>query len=169
MGSTENGVRSDIVRRPDRDYYLPMFLSPRICGPSLIPDLPERIKKGEFVLPFYADLPGMPEHERRAIWGLMIGNEGKTRIPIYDTYGKAGFDPDKDMLRCSVMPPDQYTFSPWWLAYGPRQWRDGGFNAGGGLVFDWDLKTSLEGLYVAGQQTAGGNHALAASYRKICR
>ena len=53
----------------------------------MIPDLPERIKKGEFKLPLYADLPGMPPHERRAIWGLMIGNEGKTRIRIQTVRG----------------------------------------------------------------------------------
>jgi hypothetical protein len=35
------------------------------------------------VLPLYADLPGMAEHERRAIWGLMIGSEGKSKI-LYD-------------------------------------------------------------------------------------
>jgi succinate dehydrogenase/fumarate reductase flavoprotein subunit len=94
----------------------------------------------------------------------MVGNEGKTRIPIYDTYTKAGFDPDKDMLQVNVMPPDQYIFIPWWESYGPRQWREGGFCAGGGLVFDWDLKTSLEGLYVAGTTTsAGGDHATAAT------
>ena len=35
--------------------------------------------------------------------------------------------------------------------------------SGGGLLFDWDLKTSLEGLYVAGQSTyAGGDCATAA-------
>jgi succinate dehydrogenase/fumarate reductase flavoprotein subunit len=133
-----------------------------LWGPSLIPDLPERIMKGEYVLPLYADLPGMPAHERRAIFGLMVGNEGKTRIPIYGVYTKAGFDPDKDMLQVNVMPPDKYTFYPWWTAYGPRQWR-GGF-LGGGLVFDWDLKTSLEGLYAAGESTyAGGDHAVAAT------
>lgn len=134
-----------------------------LWGPSLILDLPERIMKGEFVLPLYADLPSMPEHERRAIWGLMIPHEGKCRI-IYNTYQRAGFDPDKDMLQANVMPPDQYTFNPWWVSYGPRQWRTGGFVNGGGLVFDWDLKTSLEGLYVAGSTTyAGGNHAVAAT------
>jgi hypothetical protein len=51
-----------------------------IWGPGLIPDLSERIAKGEYALPLYADLPGMPEHERRAIWGLMIYNEGKCSI-----------------------------------------------------------------------------------------
>ena len=101
-----------------------------IAGPHLIPDLPERIAKGEFKLPLYADLPGMPEHERRAIWGLMIPHEGKCWI-IYDTYTKAGFDPDKDMLQAPVMPPEQYISKPWWTGMSPRQWRDTGFCGGG--------------------------------------
>jgi succinate dehydrogenase/fumarate reductase flavoprotein subunit len=131
-----------------------------IRSPSLIPDLPNRIMKGEYVLPLYADLPGMPAHERRAIWGLMIYHEGKTRI-IYDTYQQAGFDPDKDLLQTNVMPPDRYFFYPYWNSMGPRQWREGG---SGGLFFNWDLKTSLEGLYVAGSSTyCGSNHAGSAS------
>ena len=131
-------------------------------SPRLLPDLPERIKKGEYVLPLYADLPSMPAHERRAIWGLMVGHEGKTHI-IYTTYGKAGFDPDKDMLMANVMPPDRYgIFYPYWNTMGPRQWREG--PGAGGLFFDWDLKTNLGGLYVAGTAGyAGGNHAQAAS------
>ena len=51
---------------------------------ELAPNLPERIANGEFVLPLYADLSRLPELERRAIFGLMVGNEGKTRIPVYD-------------------------------------------------------------------------------------
>jgi succinate dehydrogenase/fumarate reductase flavoprotein subunit len=130
-----------------------------IRSPRLIPDLPDRIRKGEYALPLYADLPSMPAHERRAIWGLMIPHEGKCKI-IYDTYQQAGFDPDKDMLQTNVMPPDRYFFYPYWNTMGPRQWREGG----GGLFFDWDLKTNLEGLYVAGTSGyAGGNHAQAAS------
>jgi succinate dehydrogenase/fumarate reductase flavoprotein subunit len=132
-------------------------------GPTLIPDLPDRIMKGEYKLPLYADLPSMPELERRALWGLMVYHEGKTRI-IYDTYQQAGFDPDKDMLQANVMPPDRYTFTAWWGGYGPRQWRERGFIAGAGPVFDWDMQTSLEGLYVAGQSGyAGSNHAGAAT------
>ena len=51
---------------------------------------------------------------------------------------------------------------------GPPQWRDGA--DGGGLVVDWDLRTSLEGLYAAGGQIfANGDHAYAATTRKICR
>ncbi len=119
--------------------------------PFLIPDLPQRIKNGEFVLPLYADLPAMPEHERRAIFGLMVGNEGKTRIAIYKTYTQAGFDPDKDMLQVAVMPPQ-------WIrgggrGIGPPQWRE---SRGGGVIVDWNLKTNLEGLYSAGHQVAGG-------------
>jgi succinate dehydrogenase/fumarate reductase flavoprotein subunit len=134
-----------------------------IWGPSLVPDLSDRIKNGEYVLPLYADLPGMPAHERRAIWGLMVYNEGKCRI-IYDTYNKAGFDPDKDMLQLAVLPPEQYGHGPNWETYGPGQWREVAFGGGGGIVFDWDLKTNLEGLYVAGsQQYSGGTHAHAAT------
>jgi len=126
-------------------------------GPKIIPDLPDRITKGEFKLPLYADLPGMPEHERRAIWGLMVGNEGKTLIPIYEKFQKWGFDPDKDMLQATVQPPDLYTWGAWWKGYGPRQYRG---LTGGGPVFDWDLKTNLEGLYVAGSTLAcGANHS----------
>ncbi len=126
------------------------------CTPSLIPDLAERIKKGEYQLPFYADLPGMPEHERRAIFGLMVGNEGKTRIPIYYNYTRAGFDPDKDMLQANVMPPESAGwFGPWWFGYGPPQWRSVAFVYGGGLIVDWDLRTNLEGLYAAGNQIVG--------------
>jgi len=132
-------------------------------GPRLIPDLAERIREGEFTLPFYADLPGMPEHERRAIFGLMVGHEGKSRIPVYMNYTRAGFDPDKDMLQANVLPPDRHSiWGPWWFAMGPPQWRETGFVSCGGVVFDWDLRTSLEGLYAAGTQLAGGaNHATA--------
>ena len=101
-------------------------------GASLIPDLPERIKKGEYILPLYADLPSMSEHERRALFGLMIGNEGKTRIPIYQVYTDAGFDPDRDMLQANVLPPDAYNSGPWWNMTPVPQWREPGFVNGGG-------------------------------------
>jgi succinate dehydrogenase/fumarate reductase flavoprotein subunit len=83
----------------------------------------------------------------------MIAQEARTLIPIYHTYNQAGFDPDKDMLQ-------HYNGS--WLGVGIPQWRDGA--DGGGLVTDWDLRTSLEGLYAAGGQLfASGDHAYAAS------
>lgn len=126
--------------------------------PSLIPDLHERIKKGEYVLPLYADLPGMPEHERRVIFGLMVAHEGKTRIPVYETYTEAGFDPDKDMLQAAVMPPDAYRFPDWHQARGTGapQWRSTNHAVGGGLLVGWDFKSNLNGLYGAGTTTRAG-------------
>jgi len=124
---------------------------------DLTRDLPERIRKGEFTLPLYADLTRLPELERRVIFGMMVGNEGKTRIPIYDTYTKAGFDPDKDMLQAPVMLPEAYQISNFWSGMLMPHLRG---LAGGGFLVDWDLRTSLEGLYVAGGSPVfgGGCH-----------
>ena len=152
---------------PGQRFFMvgPAAGSYEIRGPSLIPDLHERIKKGEYVLPLYADLPSMPEHERRAIFGLMVGHEGKTRIPIYETYTNAGFDPDKDMLQANVLTPDAYRFGDWFQArgMGAPQWRSMAFGVGGGLLVDWDLKTNLEGLYAAGAIARTGGCAGASS------
>ena len=139
---------------PGQKFMLggPVAGSYEIRLPGILPDLHERIKKGEYALPLYADLPSMPEHERRAIFGLMVANEGKTRIAVYDVYTKAGFDPDKDMLQAVVMTPDAYRFPDWHQArgMGAPQWRSMAFAISGGLLVDWDLKTNLEGLYAAG-------------------
>ncbi|MFC2038276.1 FAD-dependent oxidoreductase [Chloroflexota bacterium] len=132
-------------------------------GASLSPGLIDGIKKGKYVLPLYADLPGMPEQERRAIFGLMLGNEGKTRVPVYQVYAQAGFDPDQDMLQAPIIPREAGG-----EGLGPPNWRSGaggGGWSGGGLVIDWDLKTSLDGLYAAGNQIGAcwGGHPGAAS------
>jgi len=116
-------------------------------------DLPERVRRGEFQLPLYADLTRLSEMERRCIWGMMIGNEGKTRIPIYDTLTKAGFDPDKDLLQAPVMLPEGYQHSNFWGGTPHPHLRS---LAGGGFLIDWDLKTSLEGLYAAGTSPVFG-------------
>jgi succinate dehydrogenase/fumarate reductase flavoprotein subunit len=123
---------------------------------DLTHDLPERIRKGEFKLPLYADMTRLSALERRCIFGMMVGNEGKTRMPIYDTYTKAGFDPDKDMLQAPVVIPEGYAHANFWST---------GVNtpptirslSGGGFLVDWDLKTNLEGLYIgAGDNLFGG-------------
>ena len=126
-------------------------------------DMVDMIAKGELVLPLYADLPSMPEYERRVIWGLMIANEGKTRVPVYANYGAGGFDPNKDML---IAPITEHEVGGEGL--GPPLWRSaaaGGGWGSGGLVVDWDLRTTLPGLYAAGNQIAGqnGGHPGAAS------
>ena len=128
---------------------------------ELAPDLPQRIARGEFVLPLYADLSRLPATERRAIFGLMVGNEGKTRIPVYDALTRAGFDPDLDMLQVPVMDPAAYGHANFWSGMAVPHWRQWGC---GGLVVDWDLRTSLEGLYAAGGAVYGaGAHSSAAA------
>jgi succinate dehydrogenase/fumarate reductase flavoprotein subunit len=108
------------------------------------------LKSGVYALPFYGDFPAMKEVERRATWDLMLGEESTTKV-ITDTYEKAGFNPAKHLL---------LNFS---LIEGnsPQQWRTAG---GGGPVVDWDLKTTLDGLYVAGENMfAAGDHSYAAA------
>jgi succinate dehydrogenase/fumarate reductase flavoprotein subunit len=85
---------------------------------------------------------------------MMVGNEGKTRIPVYDMYTKAGFDPDKDLLQAPVMGPDAFNNSNFWSGDVPGTTTIG--LESGGMVADWDLRTSVEGLYVAGGSAAGG-------------
>jgi len=110
--------------------------------PSPIMDLNKRVEKGEFKKPLYADLPGMPENERRAIYGLMIGQEGGSWLQ-YHNMTRDGFDPDKHLL--------QIYDDPAQAGFGWRRLK------GGGLVVDWDLKTNLEGLYAAGDQIFDAN------------
>jgi len=132
------------------------FASYEYRGPDILP-VDGLLKQG-YKLPFYADLPGMPEHERRAIWGLMVGQEGKTKIPILRNYTEAGFDPEKHLLQ----------------SYG-EGWKSGAFlpqerqlfGLTGGIVNDWELKTNLEGLYAAGDQLFASNchgHAAATGH-----
>jgi succinate dehydrogenase/fumarate reductase flavoprotein subunit len=80
----------------------------------------------------------------------MLGQESTTKI-ITESYEKAGFDPAKHLLQ-------NYSFLE---GNSPSQWRNAG---GGGPVIDWDLKTTLDGLYVAGEnQFAAGDHSYAAA------
>ncbi len=128
---------------PDDDFYCLVLGGKEdvsVALPQLVPDLRERIKKGEFKLPLYADLPGISEHERRAIFGLMVGQEGHT-WPVYRNLTRAGFDPDKDMLQVYE------------LGDAPLGWRRLRY---GGVITGWDLQTSVEGLFAAGQQLFDG-------------
>jgi succinate dehydrogenase/fumarate reductase flavoprotein subunit len=108
--------------------------------PQLIPDLQERIERGEYTLPLYANLPGMPAADRRAIFGLMIGQEGHTWT-IYRQLTQAGFDPDKDQLQVCER------------GNAPLGWRRLRYGA---MTHDWTLKTTLDGLWAAGQQVFDG-------------
>ena len=117
----------------------------------LDPDLEERIKNGEYTPPFYADLPSMDPHERRVLWGLMVGNEGRTNLAVYKEYTKYGFNPEIDMLQMPFCPSYAYKPSSTWGAIrtAPIQWREVG-RPGITPVVDWNLMTSLDGLFAAG-------------------
>ena len=99
----------------------------------------EGIAKGEYTLPFYGDFPAMPDVERRATWNLMLGEESTTKI-IINTFNKAGYDGSRDLLQ-------SYKYIE---GNSLPQWGEAGY--GGGLLVDWNLKTTLEGLYAAGTQ-----------------
>jgi succinate dehydrogenase/fumarate reductase flavoprotein subunit len=110
----------------------------------------------QFIPPYFTDLPSMTEHERNVIFGLMIGNEGRTNVG-YRNLIQAGFDPEKDM-----------PFNPWSGGgrFGSPNVRS--IMGGAGGVFpDWDLRSTLEGLYAASHTSmnAGGAAGAAATGR----
>jgi succinate dehydrogenase/fumarate reductase flavoprotein subunit len=108
------------------------------------------IQDGTFQLPFFGDFPGMSDVERRVTWKMMLGEESTTKN-LTRSYEQAGFNPAKHRLM-------NYSFIE---GTSPSHW----LNAGrGGPVHDWELKTSLDGLYVAGESMfAPGDHSWAAS------
>ena len=118
--------------------------------PTVRESIRQGIFKGEWALPFYGDFPAMPDIERDVTWNLMLGEESTTKI-ITSTYERSGFDPSQHLLQ-------NYTFIE---GETHSQWRTA---RGGGPVVDWDLKSTLDGLYVAGEQLfSHGDHSFAAS------
>ncbi|MBW1997575.1 MAG: FAD-binding protein [Deltaproteobacteria bacterium] len=126
--------------------------------PHLVDGLAERIRRGEFKLPLYADLPGMPEYERKAIWGLMVGEEGRSRVPVLENYNNAGFEPGKDMLQSYFMLGGEPYSGLWRYDSLPFFRGRGPFASPGGLVTSWNLETNLEGLFAAGNALFAGNY-----------
>ena len=110
-------------------------------GPETL-EFSELVKRG-YKLPFYADLSRMPEMERKVIWGMMVGEEGKTKIPILENYTERGFDPEKHMLQ---------SYGTGWQSASFLGQERQLFGAPGGIMHDWDLKTNIDGIYAAGDQ-----------------
>ncbi|MBQ6322555.1 MAG: FAD-binding protein [Lachnospiraceae bacterium] len=108
-------------------------------GPETLP-FDELMKRG-YRLPFYADLSRMPEYERRVIWGMMVGEEAKTKIPIYANYTQRGFDPEKHMLQ---------SYGTGWQSANFLEQERQFFGAPGGLMHDWDLATNIPGIFAGG-------------------
>lgn len=117
----------------------------------LDPHIPEKIRSGEYKLPFWADLSDVPENERRLIWGVMIGNEGKSRYGIYDYYTRCGFNPDRDLLWAPIGQPESLKGGPGHRAEPGmmKLWRSEQFSRGD-VVTDWDLMSNVKGLYAVG-------------------
>jgi succinate dehydrogenase/fumarate reductase flavoprotein subunit len=105
--------------------------------PGVEDKIREAVVKGEYELPFYGDFPAMSDVERRATWKLMLGEESTTKI-IMDMLNKHGYDESHDLLQ-------SYKFIE---GRSIPQWGESGY--GGALIVDWDLKTTLDGLYAAG-------------------
>ena len=127
-----------------------------VQGPDTLP-VDELLRQG-YRLPFFADLTTLPEMERKVIWGMMVGEEGKTKVPILKAYTEAGFDPAKDLIQ----------------SYGDG-WKSGSFlpqerqlfGLPGGVVNDWDLMTNVAGLFAAGDTLFASNcfgHAAATGH-----
>ena len=100
----------------------------------------------------------MPELERKAIWGIMVGQEGKSNIPIFKTYSDEGFDPKNHLLQ---------SYGEGWTSasFLPRERQL--FGLPGGVLNDWKLETNIEGLYAAGDQLFAADcngHAAATGY-----
>lgn len=110
-------------------------------GPETL-NFEELMKRG-YQLPFYADLSRMPDEERRVIWGMMVGEEGKTKIPVLQNFTDRGFEPTRHML--------QSYGSGWKSAEFLAQERQL-FGAPGGVFHDWNLETNILGVYAAGDQ-----------------
>lgn len=120
-------------------------------GPETL-DFEELMKRG-YQLPFYADLSKMPELERKVIWGMMVGQEAKTNVPIYKNYTERGFDPTKHRLQ---------SYGNGWKSANFLDQERQFFGAPGGVMHDWDLKTNIDGIYACGDQLFGSDCAGAA-------
>lgn len=110
-------------------------------GPETV-EFDELIRRG-YQLPFYADLGRMPDEERRVIWGMMVGEEGKTKIPVLKNFTERGFDPIKHCLQ---------SYGTGWQSAAFLAQERQLFGAPGGVFHNWDLETNIKGIYAAGDQ-----------------
>ena len=103
---------------------------------DVVQKIREGIESGEYQLPLYADFAGMKKEEANATWNLTLSEEtcGK---PVVKTMTQCGFDTSRDQIL-------NYTY----MELQPsEQFRNG---RGSGILIDWDLKTTVEGLFAAG-------------------
>ena len=111
----------------------------------------DEIRAGKWKPPFYGDFAGMKPVESDATWKLMLTEESTTKVMV-ETMEKNGFDNHRDQVM-------NYSF----LEFQPsQQFRDSA--RGGGIMTDWNLMSSVEGLFAAGSAMfSPGDHSYAAS------
>ena len=108
-------------------------------APGVQEKIRQGIMSGEYELPIYGDFPAMSDVERRATWNLMLTEESTTKIMV-DTLKDGGCDLSRDQLMSYKYIEGQSL----------PQWRSTG--SSGSVLVDWDLKTTVDGLYAAGSQ-----------------
>ena len=117
---------------------------------NIIAEIREGIKNGTYKLPFFGDFAGMKPEEANATWNMMLAEESTTKVMV-KTMTENGFDIHRDQIM-------NYTF----IELQPsQQIREAGT---GGLITDWNLMASVDGLYAAGSALfSPGDHSFAAS------
>lgn len=105
---------------------------------GIIAELRQGIREGKYKLPFFGDFAGMKPQESEATWHMMLNEESTTRSMV-ETMDKNGFDCHRDQVM-------NYTFIEW--GQNPRLMEN--THSGGGIVTDWNLKSSVDGIYAAG-------------------
>jgi len=122
---------------------------PPVC--ALTNQIREEIKQGKWKLPFYGDFAGMKPEEANVTWNMMLSEESTTKAMVR-TMTENGFDIHRDQIM-------NYSF----IEFQPSaQYRESA--RGGGIMTDWDLKSTVDGLYAAGTALfSPGDHSFAAS------
>ncbi len=106
-------------------------------SPVLLKAVRDGVESGKFELPMFGDFAGMKPEESNATWNLMLNEESTTKIMV-KTMTEGGFDPTRDQIM-------NYSFIE---MQSPPQYHEPA--RGGGIMIDWDLKTTVDGLYAAG-------------------
>jgi succinate dehydrogenase/fumarate reductase flavoprotein subunit len=100
------------------------------------------VLKGDVALPFWGDFPAMTDGQRKIDWDLGYREES-TALAMRRVFEAAGYDPRKDLII-------NHNFIE---GTSPAHFRSpDSMNYRGGVVIDWDLKTTVDGLYAAGEQ-----------------
>ena len=86
----------------------------------------------------------MPDNERRVIWGMMVGQEAKTNVPILQKLQRTAVSTrPKHMLQ---------SYGTGWQSANFLDQERQLFGAPGGILHNWDLMTNIENVYAAGDQ-----------------